>query len=295
MLDGQVLASLRHHCPTIRGGKLISRIHNKLGTAGFIVAIVALIAALGGAAIAAVPKLSSKQKQEVTKIAQKEAKKFPGPAGPQGPAGAPGAAGKDGAQGAQGAQGEPGEDGTDGKDGKNGNSVVVAAEPEGGNCEAGGVKVTVQNTAGQNYVCNGKDGGGGGVLAPGESEYGHWGYGAGGEQYATESISFNPAYPVAAGPELHFVTFEEVEEEEAPAACPGTVSEPEAEPGNLCVYQQDKGLINPSTLGEEEVGFEKNTTNLAGGTDAYGVTLFFFAQQFNFSTGTWVVTAPEAP
>ena len=56
---------------------MISRIHSKLGTAGFIVAIVALVAALGVALAAS--GLNSKQKKEVKKIAKQFARQSPGP------------------------------------------------------------------------------------------------------------------------------------------------------------------------------------------------------------------------
>jgi hypothetical protein len=36
--------------------------------------------------------------------------------------------------------------------------------------------------------------------------------------------------------QVHYVTLEEVEEHKAPAQCPGTVAEPSAAKGNLCVY-----------------------------------------------------------
>jgi hypothetical protein len=88
---------------------MFSRMHEKLGTAGLIVAVVAMVAALGGSAFAALPGLNSKQKKEVKKIAAKVAK--PGPAGPQGPAGAQGAPGKEGARGLAGSNGSDGEDG----------------------------------------------------------------------------------------------------------------------------------------------------------------------------------------
>ncbi|MBA3867401.1 MAG: hypothetical protein H0X42_13840 [Solirubrobacterales bacterium] len=55
----------------------ISRIHQKLGTAGFIISIVALVAALGGGAYAASGGLSGKQKKEVEKIAKKDSAKRP--------------------------------------------------------------------------------------------------------------------------------------------------------------------------------------------------------------------------
>jgi Collagen triple helix repeat (20 copies) len=92
---------------------MLKRIHDKLGTAGFAVAIVALVAALTGTAIAALPGLNSKQKKEVKKIAKSFAGK-PGPAGPTGPAGAPGSPGARGATGPEGPQGEGGTTGPTG-------------------------------------------------------------------------------------------------------------------------------------------------------------------------------------
>ena len=53
---------------------MLTRIHRKLGTAGFVISIVALVAALGGGAYAASGGLTGKQKKEVEKIAKKYAK-----------------------------------------------------------------------------------------------------------------------------------------------------------------------------------------------------------------------------
>lgn len=94
---------------------MLSRIHNKLGTAGLIVAVVALVAALAGTAFAAA-KLNSTQKREVKNIAKKFAGKngapgATGPAGPQGPAGPKGDKGDKGEKGERGLQGIPGETG----------------------------------------------------------------------------------------------------------------------------------------------------------------------------------------
>jgi Collagen triple helix repeat (20 copies) len=91
---------------------MFSRLHDKLGTAGLMVAVLALIAALGGTAFAAVG-LSGTQKREVVKIAKKYAGR-PGPQGPQGPAGAKGDVGAPGVNGSPGKSGENGEDGEDG-------------------------------------------------------------------------------------------------------------------------------------------------------------------------------------
>jgi hypothetical protein len=91
---------------------MFSRIHDKLGTAGLVIAIVALVAALAGTAIAALPGLNSKQKKEVTKIAKKFAPNpVPGVAGPPGapgPKGDTGTKGDTGPAGPEGPQGEKG-------------------------------------------------------------------------------------------------------------------------------------------------------------------------------------------
>jgi hypothetical protein len=185
---------------------VISRIHSKLGTAGFIISIVALVAALGGGAYAASNGLSGKQKKEVEKIAKKFAGKpgaagATGPAGPAGPAGgkgdngAPGAAGKDGAQGLAGPTGPQGPQGAQGVQGP------------AGMLPSGAI-----------------------ALQPGQTETGIWNAtpAAGG---STTLI----AYPLqlAAEPEVVIVR----EGDTAPAECAGgTAAEPKAEPGNLCVY-----------------------------------------------------------
>jgi hypothetical protein len=105
---------------------MISRIHDRLGTAGFVIAIVALVAALSGVAVAA-GGLTKSQEKQVKKIIKKEAKKLRGPAGPQGPAGPAGAAGAAGAKGATGATGATGPQGPAGPAGEAG--VCSATKP----------------------------------------------------------------------------------------------------------------------------------------------------------------------
>jgi len=84
--------------------------HNKLGTAGLIIAVVALIAALAGTAFAAVDKLSGVEKKEVKKIAKKFAGRpgAPGATGPQGPKGDQGPKGEQGPEGPEGEEGPAG-------------------------------------------------------------------------------------------------------------------------------------------------------------------------------------------
>jgi hypothetical protein len=110
---------------------MFARIHNRLGTAGFVIAIAALIVALGGAAYAALPGLNSKQKKEVKKIS----KQFAGKTGDQGPKGDTGSAGPKGEQGPKGDSGAPGKDGQNGKDGEAGACSTIDNEcvlPPGG-------------------------------------------------------------------------------------------------------------------------------------------------------------------
>jgi len=96
----------------LRRSTKFSKVHNKLGTAGLVVAIVALVAALTGVAFAAAG-LNSKQKKEVKNIAKQFAGKNgapggTGPAGPKGDQGAKGDTGEKGAKGDTGATGQAG-------------------------------------------------------------------------------------------------------------------------------------------------------------------------------------------
>lgn len=277
---------------------MISRIHNKLGTAGFIVAIVALVAALGGGAYAAQQGLNGKQKKQVKSIAQTEAKKFAGKEGPPGPPGAPGAPG---------AAGKDGTNGTNGADGDDGASVTGAPILAGGACGVGvtGVKYTLNETS--TNVCNGKNGTNGTdgedgvcsaanpecVIPPEGTLQGAWSAGLTSHDSffaVLESISFGLLYDDEDPPTLKYVE----EEGDFEAECPGTAEAPDAEPGFLCVY------LNAGSNPSEAILNTALTTN--NGLSNSGVTLFFqpkineeegVAQQM-FVFGTWAVTAPPA-
>lgn len=236
---------------------MISRIHNKLGTAGFVVAIIALVAAMTGAALAAVT-LTPDDKKYIKKIAIKYAKKYPGPTGPAGPAGPAGANGKDGAVGATGATGAAGAIGATGATGPTG--------PEGS-------PWTVDD-----------------VLPAGETETGAWGFGNTSSGFIQRvPISFN--IPLEEAPELHvikvnglekvfnFETFE-FDEIEQPD-CPGTVAEPAAEPGVACLYTAQEGNL---FLGNDP----ENTSVYATGA----VVGFQPSASAASASGTFAVTAP---
>jgi hypothetical protein len=181
---------------------MFSRIHNRLGTAGLVVAIVALIAALAGTAFAAVDTLSNVEKKEVKKIAKKFAGKSgaTGPVGPQGPQGNPGAPGSPGA---------PGEDGDDGAEGEDG--VCSVSIP----------------------TC---------VLPAGATVTGVWGIASKGSERAYAPISFplrlasEPTEIQLIGPDGSSPTPTE--------ECPGSVEEPKAKEGFVCIYQSTGSLSN---------------------------------------------------
>lgn len=212
---------------------MFSKLHDRLGTAGLVVAVVALVAALAGTAFAAAG-LNPKQKKEVKAIA----KKFAGQPGPKGDTGP---------QGPQGAAGANGKDGTNGAPGAAGKSVEVTAIPtEVEACEGrGGAEVAPEGEAGEE-VCNGEEGSpwtAGGVLPPDATETGTYNLrssGIGSEAFAPISFTL----PLAAIPSATYV-----EGASAPG-CPGIVGGvPTAESGNLCLY---KGL-QAGAVAEEEV------------------------------------------
>jgi len=244
---------------------MFSRIHNKLGTAGLVVAIVALVAALTGAAYAASDNhLSGGEKKEVKKIAKKFAGKpgATGPTGPAGPAGAAGPTGPAGAEGKPGADGKAGATGPTGPTGKTG--ATGATGPTGLTGEAGPCTEA-------NPEC---------VLPSGATLSGHWSYGELLEvAFAASSISFN--VPLEEAPELVYVK----EGEEEVEGCPGSVSEPAADPGVLCVYE---GFTPINPRGK----FSQELTELLG-VNTSGTTLIFETGfEPSLMQGTWAVTAP---
>jgi hypothetical protein len=88
---------------------MLKRLHNRLGSAGLVVAVVAVVVAVAGTAFAA-GGLTKKQEKQVVKIAKKYAGKNgkDGATGATGPAGAPGPKGDQGAKGDTGSQGPQG-------------------------------------------------------------------------------------------------------------------------------------------------------------------------------------------
>lgn len=246
---------------------MISRIHDRLGTAGFVVAIVALVAALSGVAIAAGGGLTGKQKKEVTKIAKKYAGKQ-GPEGKQGPQGAPGAAG------APGAKGDPGAPGTPGAPGEAG--MCSISKPE----------------------C---------VLPPGATETGNWSFSApsgGIAGYATISLPLQANPELEINPVDHIVwVAPEVESEEERVVtnggepydtthCPGTTADPEALPGYLCVYGKELFNVKNFAFKQPTFPWGSETPDLNSGA-VLGFEIANSEIPLALGRGSWAYTAAE--
>jgi hypothetical protein len=171
---------------------MLKRIHNRLGTAGLVVAVVALVAAIAGTAFAAAG-LTKKQEKQVIKIA----KKYAGKEGAQGPKGDSGPAGSQGPKGDQGSKGDQGERGPEGEEGPPGPPGPTETK-----------------------------------LPSGETLTGLWVLNEKGIEEPQIAISFPLRVEPAPNAEEHYIM-----NNASTTDCPGTVANPQATPGNLCVYQ----------------------------------------------------------
>jgi hypothetical protein len=237
------------------------------------VAIVALVAALAGTAIAA-GGLTKQQEKQVTKIAKKFAG-ADGAAGPQGSAGPQGPAGPSGAAGGIGKEGPVGAVGKEGPQGPPGPFIET--------------------------------------LPAGTTETGMWSWGPfedaetypGLNIFVPIALSFPiPLEAEMAGTQAHLILPNGKEltslagTEVDSTACFGSVNEPSAEPGNLCVYLAVGNLFtvaNPTgTLNINPSGaWVQNSTeeNKIGTT---GVDLQIQVRGDGaVARGTWAVTAEE--
>jgi Collagen triple helix repeat (20 copies) len=247
-----------------------------------VAATLALVFAMSGGAYAAKRYLITSTGQINPKVLKslKGASGKNGSAGAQGPAGTAGAAGAKGdagAPGGQGPQGVPGEKGEKGEKGGKG----TEGEPgqEGSPWTAGG------------------------TLPSGATETGAW---TSGEILATTSvnvltaISFSiPLEKALDAQHVHYVTALEVEEKSGPSLehCPGTVEKPQAEPGELCVFQG--GTVEEEEPGEKievhSITPPSKTPGAGNGSSSSGAVLLVHYEgpaERGILQGTWAVTAP---
>jgi hypothetical protein len=123
-----------------------------------------------------------------------------------------------------------------------------------------------------------------GELAPGTTLHGRYDiYGQPADPNSllvgADGISY--VYTFGSMPEAHIIRLGTTEE--PPAACPGGPGSPEAAPGHLCVYEQNRENIAP-------------VWPLFYVQDPYGFGIRAAAASpgHAWSYGTWAVTAPEA-
>jgi hypothetical protein len=172
-----------------------------------------------------------------------------GAAGPAGPAGAPGPRGLTGPPGPQGNGGPKGEQGATGPVGPRGDSFESGL-PSGKTLR--GV-YEIADTAAAKAV-----------------------------QDQTTAISETYAAALPAIPQLHLIA----DGATPPAACPGSVADPKAAAGNLCVYESR----NHANLAEDPDVFI-DPVNQAEGTLGFGIEITANGAGLYDSAGTWAVTA----
>ncbi len=233
----------------------------------------ALVFAMSGGAYAAGKYLITSTKQISPKVLKSLVGKT-GPAGANGANGANGAAGEKGAQGAQGTQGPEGKEGPGGKEGPAG-----TAGKEG--------------KAGQTGFTE--------TLPAGKTETGTWNVGPGPASTShfldlsfpiplkeEEEPASGHVSPVIGESEIHYVEYGT-----SAQGCPGTPYKPEAEAGNLCIYEGT--AVN--TLTEKEIEFVRSffPSRPGGeGASSTGTILDFYTLNASSSAwGTWAVTAPK--
>jgi hypothetical protein len=246
--------------------------------------MLALVFAMTGGAYAAKHYLITSTKQ----ISPKVLKQLKGANGPKGDAGPPGPAGPQGPAGAAGKEGPPGKDGASGKDGESVTSTPLAAKTA---CAEGGSKFTVGGK--ETLACNGNEGSpgppgepwtAGGTLPPGKTETGAWSVAGTGSWSA--AISFPIPLAKALGEnEVHNV------ESTGGTSCPGTLEEPKAAPGNLCVYD---GAASGELIAIDIIPPSSGNFFLTLGAATNGAIVLVLAKGPEYKQwGSWAVTAPE--
>ena len=230
---------------------MFRRVHEKLGSAGLIIAVVALVAAFTGSAFAGATafKLTKSEQKEVIKIVKKYAK--PGPTGSAGPQGSPGPAGAPGPKGDTGAKGTTGPEGPAGETGPAGPTET---------------RLPFERTL-----------------------TGVWGFSGLGIESGNHGELMPISFPLRVIPAPGFnETDNLIEPEGEPTeACPGSASDPQAAPGEFCLYE--KQLKNASLSG--------NYGNLTGDLSS-GIIFEFLIPAGTIEgrgNGTWAVTACPPP
>jgi hypothetical protein len=217
-----------------------------------------------------------------------------------------GSVGKEGPAGKNGVNGEKGAAGAAGMNGANGESVKVASiAPGASECAGqGGAKFTVGSEKAE--ACNGQTGFTETLPAKKtlEGEWSMAAHASGADNVVTDSVSFG--IPLSEAPVPHYIRVNGMEpvlngkgeiEEVTPTECKGSHREPQANPGNLCVYATEES----NSLDALGSNFFPKTcafgvTSCAGqapAADPFGFSLIGVsaAEGLVFDTGSWAVTA----
>ncbi len=240
-----------------------------------VIASLALVFAMAGGAYAAGRYVVTSTKQiKPSVLAQ-----LKGKAGANGANGTQGPAGPQGAAGAAGGKGETGTTGPEGKEGKEGKAGKEGREgPEGSPWTAGG------------------------TLPEGATLKGDWSLGgqaSAKEQAFRTTVSFD--IPLSAPPVKHFIKVNET----PPNGCTGSVTDPGAEKGNVCVFEdqnedtEEKLGVLPFPLiytfeaiylkgSEEYIGQGPSGTKVS--PFGFGMVTFSHEAGTVNMNGTWAVT-----
>lgn len=250
-------------------------LRNRFGIPG-VISVVALVFAMVGGAFAA-KNVGGSGDPQATAAAKKVLRGprgprgLQGPTGPQGTAGQPGANGKDGSAGATGPTGPAGPTGPEGPEG-----------PEG-----------AEGAEGSPWTA-------GGTLPPGAMETGSWGFGPDAGQTSSGPLNVPMSLPIPLEKpievfdgKVHAIPVDnsetEADESEPPAGCAGSVADPEAEAGHLCIFvgQLNNAIIHPIIIKYPVPGGSSFGIGPAGGQ------LFIFMTGAGASgNGTFAVAGP---
>jgi hypothetical protein len=260
---------------------MVSLIRKRVTFANVILTL-ALVFAMTGGAFAAGKYLITSTKQ----ISPKVLKSLTGKPGKNGAPGAPGAQGPQGAPGAPGANGK---DGAPGTGGATGESVAFKAVATSDSAKCGGLGGGEYTLAGKaTLICNGQTGFTESLPSE-KTEKGDWVIsgmpssdpelgGAAGE------TAFSFPIPLASAPtEVDYIELGQT----PPAGCAGSITNPEAKPGHLCIFILKETNVQLVIAASAATGeFSKAD---ATGSLLYGVPMN--AGEAVFAKGTWAVSA----
>jgi hypothetical protein len=258
---------------------MFSTLRNRLHVSpATVIAAFALVFAMTGGAYAAKKYLITSTKQ-ISPGVLKQLQGKAGPAGAPGSAGAQGSAGPAGPAGPGGAKGETGPAGGAGKDGAPGKDGATGKSGATGATGAAGTTGFTE------------------TLPAGKTETGTWWFEGNGGEVQAAPISF----PIPLSPaDAALITKENIQggeesDTEFKEECPGTVREPKAEPGALCIYvgALEEFASLPSRITDPS-DVSKQIHEGSGIGPTGGLLEFEGGHASDHAYGSFAVTAPKA-